>query len=174
MPELIVIGYETEAQANAARDTLFGLAGEYLVDVADAVVAVADDQGKIKLNQMVNLWTVGASGGAFWGLLIGVLFMNPLLGVAVGAGAGALSGALSDYGINDRFMKDVANVLQPGQAALFMMIRQHASDKVIDRLGMAGGHVIRTNLDTTKEAALRAAFDKAHKDIAQSDTPHAA
>lgn len=37
------------------------------MDVADAVVAIADQNGKIKLNQMINLWTMGASGGAFGG-----------------------------------------------------------------------------------------------------------
>lgn len=168
MSELIVIGYDSAEKAEAARSELFGMAKEYLVDVADAVVATADEDGKIKLNQMVNLWSLGAASGAFWGLLIGVIFFNPLLGVAVGAGAGALSGALSDYGINDDFMKDVSDVLQPGQAALFMMVRQHASDKVIERLGGMGGRIIRTNLDTSKEVALRKAFDAAHKDVATS------
>jgi uncharacterized membrane protein len=139
------------------------------VDVADAVVARADENGNIKLNQMVNLWTMGASGGAFWGLLIGFLFMNPLLGLAVGAGAGALGGALSDYGINDDFMKDVAEVLHPGQAALFMMVRQHVSDRVIERLGEKGGRIIRTNLDNSKEAALRAAFDTSQMQAVAAD-----
>ena len=168
MSELIVIGYETPDQAETARKELFGMAKEYLVDVADAVVATADKDGSIKLNQMVNLWTVGATGGAFWGLLIGVLFFNPLLGVAVGAGAGALSGALSDFGINDKFMKDVSTVLQPGQAALFMMMRENASDRVIERLGKSGGHVLRTNLDHDAENHLREAFDKAHVEESKS------
>lgn len=166
MSELIVIGYENAEKAEAARAELFGMAKEYLVDVADAVVATADEKGKVKLNQMVNLWSVGAASGAFWGLLIGLIFFNPLLGVAVGAGAGALGGALSDYGINDQFMKEVSEVLQPGQAALFMMVRQNASDKVIDRLGEKGGRIIRTNLDTSKEAALREAFAAAQKQAA--------
>lgn len=171
MSELIVIGYDNEAQAEAARTELFGLAREYLVDVADAVVARADENGKIKLNQMVNMWTVGASGGAFWGLLIGLLFFNPLLGLAAGAGVGALTGALSDYGINDKFMKDVSDVLQPGQAALFMMVRDHASDRVIERLGEKGGRILRTNLDTSKEAQLRDAFAQAQ--AAVEKTGHA-
>jgi len=166
MSELIVIGYDTPEKAEVARTALFGMAKEYLVDVADAVVATADQNGKIRLNQMVNLWSLGAANGAFWGLLIGMIFFNPLLGVAVGAGAGALSGALSDYGINDTFMKEVSEVLQPGQAALFMMVREHASDRVIERLGEHGGRIIRTNLDTTKEAALREAFNTAHSDAA--------
>ena len=163
MSELIVIGYETPEKAEEARTDLMNMAREYLVDVADAVVAVADADGNVKLNQMVNMWTAGAAGGAFWGLLVGMIFFNPLLGVAVGAGAGALSGALTDYGINDDFMKDVGEVLQPGQAALFMMVRTNASDKVIERLGEHGGRVLRTNLDTDAENHLRHAFEEAHK-----------
>ena len=163
MSELIVIGYDTPDQAEEARAELFTMSKEYLVEVADAVVAVADDKGNIKLNQMVNTWTVGATGGAFWGMLIGLIFFNPLLGVAVGAGAGALSGALTDYGIRDDFMKDVASILQPGQAALFMMTRRDASDRVIARLGEHGGRVLRTNLDTDADNHLRRAFEDAHK-----------
>ena len=163
MSELIVIGYDSSEKAEAARGALLGMAREYLVDVADAVVASADKDGKIKLNQMVNLWTTGATGGAFWGLLIGLIFFNPLLGLAVGAGAGAISGALTDYGIDDKFMKDVATILQPGQAALFMMVRTNASDKVIERLGEKGGRVLRTNLDSEAESHLREEFAKAHE-----------
>lgn len=162
MSELIVIGYNDETEAEEARAELFGMSKEYLVDVSDAVVAVANSKGKIKLNQMVNLWTIGASGGAFWGFLIGLIFFNPLLGVAVGAAAGGLSGALSDYGINDKFMKDVASMLQPGQAALFMMVRTTASDRVLKNLAEHGGRVLRTNLDTSHEQKVRDAFDAAH------------
>lgn len=163
MSELIVVGYDTPNRAEDARKKLMKMAREYLVDVADAVVATADADGNVKLNQMVNMWTAGAAGGAFWGLLIGMIFFNPLLGVAVGAGAGALSGALTDYGIDDKFMKEVSTILQPGQAALFMMVRTNASDKVIDRLGEIGGRVLRTNLDTDAESHLRQEFDKAHE-----------
>jgi len=35
----------------------------------------------------------GAASGGFWGC-IGMLFLDPLLGVAVGAASGALGGAL--------------------------------------------------------------------------------
>lgn len=167
MSELIVIGYEDEKKAEAAREELFGMAKEYLVDVGDAVVATADDKGKIKLNQMVHLWSIGASGGAFWGLLIGLIFLHPLLGVLAGAAAGAVSGALSDYGINDSFMKDVADILQPGQAALFIMARKASSDRVIEQLSKHGGRVLRTNLDTKQEDQLRKAFETANKAAAE-------
>ncbi|MBR0557136.1 DUF1269 domain-containing protein [Ciceribacter sp. L1K23] len=161
MSELIVIGYPDSQTAEGARNTLYQLSKEYLVEIKDAVVAEANDIGEIKLHQMVSMWSIGASGGALWGLLAGILFFNPLIGVAAGAGAGALAGALTDYGINDNFMKDVAGVLQPGQAALFVLADRAASDKVIDKLSMHGGRIIRTNLDTSKEQELRAAFERA-------------
>ncbi len=71
------------------------------------VVATKNEKGEIKLHQATNLTMAGAVGGSFWGLLIGMIFLNPLLGTAVGAGAGALSGALSDIGIDDKMMKEL-------------------------------------------------------------------
>jgi uncharacterized membrane protein len=165
MSELIVVGYDDQKSAEAARTALYGMSKEYLVELSDAVVAVADKDGKISLNQMVNMWTLGASGGAFWGLLVGLLFLHPLLGVAVGAAAGGLSGALTDYGINDDFMKDVSSLLKPGQAALFMMARNTATDRFIAKLGGYGGRILRTNLDTVAESHARAVFDKIHADL---------
>ena len=169
MSELIVIGYNTEAQAEEARETLYGLSKEYLVEVKDAVVASSGSDGKIKLNQMVHMWAVGASGGAFWGILAGLIFFNPLIGLTAGAATGALAGALTDYGISDTFMKEVAAVLQPGQAALFILAERASSDKVIDRIRQHGGRIIRTNLDTSQETKLREAFDRARNSPASAD-----
>lgn len=161
MSELIVIGYANPEQAEKSRETLYELAREYLVEIQDAVVATADDHGKVKLNQMVHLWAVGASGGAFWGVLAGLIFFNPLLGLAAGAATGAVAGALSDYGISDKFMKEVADVLQPGQAALFVLANRASSDKVLEKMGKTGGRILRTNLDSSQEQKVRAAFEKA-------------
>lgn len=165
MSELIVFGYDSQSQAEDARNGLFKLSKEYLVTINDAVVATAEPDGQIKLHQMVNLWAMGASGGAFWGLLAGILFFNPLIGVAAGAGAGALAGALSDYGINDDFMRDVAGVLQPGQAALFVLAERASSDRVVEAMAGYGGRVLRTNLDSSQEQKLRDVFDHARKAV---------
>lgn len=171
MAELIVIGYDIADKAEAARNELFGLTKEYLVEVGDAVVATRDADGRIKLNQMVNLWAVGAAGGSLWGLLAGFLFFNPLLGAVGGAAAGAVAAALNDYGISDDFMRDVAGVLQPGQAALFILANRVSSERVIERIAKHGGKVLRTNLDRTQEDRLRAAFGQA---AAAPDTQAAA
>ena len=41
---------------------------------------------------MYNLTASGAVGGGFWGTLIGLIFMNPLLGLVVGPGPARLPG----------------------------------------------------------------------------------
>lgn len=161
MSELIVIGYDSAAQAQAAREDLQTLSKEYLLQLGDAVIATRDDAGRVKLDQMVSLWTVGAAGGSFWGLLAGVLFFNPLLGLVTGAAAGAVAGALGDFGIDDNFMRQVAQVLQPGQAALFVMADKVTTERVLERLASHGGRVLRTNLDRSQEGKLREAFHEA-------------
>jgi len=171
MSELLVIGYDSHEKATEARSALFGLSKEYLLQVGDAVIAHRTDAGEIKLDQMVNLWTVGAAGGSLWGFLTGLLFFNPLLGVVTGAAAGAVAGALGDYGINDDFMRDIAGVLQPGQAALFILADRVSSDRVLERIGHFGGRVLRTNLDTTQEQKVRDAIEHAAQEGA---TEHAA
>jgi len=119
---------------------------------------VKDAQGRIKLNQMINLTARGALSGAFWGLFIGSLFLVPIAGVALGAASGALGGALTDIGIDDNFMKEAAQALTPGSAGLFLLINKMTTDKVLADLEGVGGTIMRTSLDHTNEQALRDAL----------------
>ncbi len=158
MSDLVVIVYKDEAQAEAMRNKLFELQKEYLIELGDAVIAVKQDDGKIKLHQLFNTTAAGAASGSFWGLLVGTIFLMPLVGAALGAAGGALGGALTDFGINDKFMKDLAESIQPGNAALFVLIKKMTGDKVLDAVKGSGGTVLKTSLDHTKEQALRDAL----------------
>jgi uncharacterized membrane protein len=158
MSDLVVIAFPTEAKAEEVRQKLLGMQKEYLLELGDAVVAVKDAKGNIKLNQMINTTAAGAVGGAFWGTLIGLIFLMPLAGAALGAASGAVGGALTDVGINDKFMKDTAAAIQPGTAALFVLLRKVTADKVLEGLKGEGGTVLKTSLDHTKEAALQTAL----------------
>jgi len=158
MAELVVIAFPNETQAEAVRQKLLTMQKEYLIELGDAVIAVKDDQGRIKLNQLLNTTAVGAVSGSFWGSLIGLIFLMPLTGAAIGAASGAISGKLTDIGINDKWMKDVAAAIQPGTAALFLLIRKVTADKVLEGLKGEGGTVMKTSLDYTKEAALQEAL----------------
>jgi uncharacterized membrane protein len=158
MNDLIIIAYANEATADAARTRLIELQKEYLIELGDAVVAVRQPDGEVKLKQLINMTAAGAASGGIWGGLVGLLFLNPLLGAALGAGAGALSGRYTDIGIDDDFMKDAAGALAPGQAALCVLVRKVTADKVLPRMAEFGGTVLRSNLSAEQEAALRAAL----------------
>ncbi len=159
MSDLIVVGYNDEHQAEEVRLKLLKMQHEYLVDLEDAVVAVRDKEGKVKLHQIHNLTAAGAISGGFWGALIGLLFLSPILGAAIGAGAGAVGGTLSDIGIDDNFMKELAGTLQPGSSALFVLVRKMTADKVLPQLQGMGGKILQTSLSNEDEKKLQAALD---------------
>lgn len=158
MADLVVIAYESEQKAESARAKLLELQKEYLIELGDAAIAVRRPDGTVKLNQLMNMTAAGATSGGLWGALIGLLFLNPLLGAAIGAGAGALSGRFADVGIDDKFMKDAAAALRPGQAALCVLVRKVTADKVLPAMAAFGGTVLRTNLSSEQETRLREAL----------------
>lgn len=158
MSELVVIAFDSEEKAEEIRDRLIDLQKSHILSLADAVVATRRANGRIKLSQLASPATSGAISGGFWGLLIGLLFLAPHIGLLVGATGGAVAGALTDVGVDDDFMREVAEVLQPGSAALFVLIRKMTDDKLLDELKGAGGKVLRTSLDHTKEQRLRDAL----------------
>lgn len=158
MSDLIVVAFDDESTAFELRAALVKLQKEYLLEMEDAVVVTKSADGKVVLHQPVNLTAAGAVGGAFWGTLVGLLFLNPLLGMAAGAGAGALSGKLTDIGINDQFMKDIGATLADGGAAVCVLVRKMTGDKVLERLGefRHKGRVLQTSLSNEQEEKLRA------------------
>ncbi len=158
MSDLICITYADEAKAEQMREKIFALQKEYLIELGDAVIAVKKPDGHIKLNQLLNTTAVGALSGGFWGSIIGMIFLMPLAGAALGVASGALSGALTDYGINDELMREIAGGIQPGNAALFLLVRKMTEDKVFEAIQGSGGVVLKTSLDQTKERALREAI----------------
>lgn len=163
MAHLIVVGYDNEHQADEVRTTLLKMQKDYLIDMEDAVVVVKKPDGKIKLRQAINLPALGAFQGTFWGALIGLLFMSPFLGAAVGAASGAITGALADVGIDDDFIKQVSQKLQPGTSALFALVRSATPDKVLEHLSGTGGHILRTSLSHEDEAKLQAVLSNVQK-----------
>ncbi len=161
MSTLVAIGYNDPYKAEEVRLMLRKMKKEYLVDLDDAVVAVKDEKGKVKLNQPFSLTGAGAVSGGFWGALIGLVFLNPLLGMAIGAAAGGVSGALTDVGIDDKFMKELAVTLKPGSSVLFALVRTASPERVLEELQGTGGKVLRSSLAHEDEAKLQKALSAA-------------
>lgn len=158
MTELVVVAFDNETGAAEMREALIELQKQKLVTLDDAAVVVRQPDGKVKVKQAVNLVGTGALGGAFWGMLVGLLFWMPWMGLAMGALSGALAGALSDYGVDDEFVREVGNTIQPGHSALFLLIREATPDKLMDELKQFNGKILQTSLSKEDEARLKEAF----------------
>jgi uncharacterized membrane protein len=163
MSTLVAIVFQDETTAFDMRAALLKMQKQYLIEMEDSVVVIKSQNGAIRLDQAVNLTAAGALGGGFWGMLIGLLFLNPLLGAAIGAAAGAVSARFKDIGLNDQMMRDLAQSFKPGSSALFVLVRKVTADKVLEGLkAFSGkGKVFQTSLNKDDEAALRASLEAA-------------
>lgn len=161
MSSLVVVSYPAEDTADKVIEELKVLQKERLITLEDAAVVVRKANGKTQVKQAHNLVGAGALNGSFWGLLIGALFWMPWMGMAIGALSGALSGKLADIGIDDKFIKEVSDTVEPGHSAIFMLIWHATEDKVIERLKPYGGKLIHSNLTVAQEKAIEEAFGEA-------------
>jgi uncharacterized membrane protein len=162
MSDLVIVAFQDEATAFEVRAELVKLQKEYLIEMEDVVVVTRTEGGDVILHQAVKLTASGALGGGFWGALVGLLFLNPIVGAAVGAGAGALAGRATDIGINDDFLRDVGAALDKGGSAVCVLIRKMTTDKVADRLKKfrAKGRVVQTSFSKEQEDKLRAMLEE--------------
>ena len=163
MADLIVFAFDNEGGAAEMRDELISLQKQQLIELEDAAVVVRRQDGKVKVKQVASLAGAGALGGAFWGMLIGLLFWAPWLGLAIGAVTGAVAGGLTDIGVDDKFIKEVGNTIEPGHSALFILVRKATGDKVVEHVKKFNPTVLQTSLSEEDEAKLRETFS-AHDD----------
>lgn len=140
------------------RNDAWKLQKEYLLELEDAVVATKDADGKVRLNQAVNLSAAGVISGGFWGTIVGIMFLSPLFGAAIGATSGAISGALTDAGIDDQLMKTLAEKMEANTSALFVLIRKATPDKVVKEIEKFGGTILQSSLSHEDEVRLQKAL----------------
>ncbi|HTU96443.1 MAG TPA: DUF1269 domain-containing protein [Solirubrobacteraceae bacterium] len=152
MSDLVAIAYADVATANEVAANVVQAQKSHLIELDDMVVVERRQDGKVKLHQP-SAAAGGALGGAFWGGLIGLIFFVPFLGMAVGAATGAAAGALSDYGVDDNFMKQLGTELQPGGAAVIALVRSFTEDKIVPQIKVPG-KIIQTSLDNETEGRL--------------------
>ncbi|GAA6175394.1 DUF1269 domain-containing protein [Sulfitobacter pacificus] len=163
MSKLIAVIFQDHTTAFEMRTDLVRMEQDHLLGIDDAVVVTRNAEGKPKLHQAMNLTAIGALNGGWWGTLIGLLFLNPLLGAVIGAGTGAMSGALTDIGVDDQFMKNVGGDLKENHAAVFVLVRDITQDRVMEGLEKYAGKgtVHTTSLSRADEEKLRAMLEAA-------------
>jgi uncharacterized membrane protein len=166
MSELVVVSYPDVYRAGEVSASLQRLHDDFLIEIEDVAYVTREQNGKVKLHETVPVMAistrVGLVRGTIWGGLIGLLFMNPLLGMvaggALGAAGGAATGRLLDYGITESFMKEIAQNVQPGTSALFILFRRSNWEKLLDRVAQFGGTVMHSSLSPEAEKKLQSAL----------------
>ena len=172
MAELIVVGFKNNLyRASHVLDQLQRM-NNWEVDLRDAVAVYREENGKLRVDQSFQKTAgQGAGWGALWGSLIGFTLAIPftggisaaaaagtiaaatLGGGALGAGAGALDASWwkNEFGIPDDFVKQVAAMIQPGDSAVYALLRTANPDDVADQFRGYGGTILSTTLSPDQQ-----------------------
>jgi uncharacterized membrane protein len=159
MSNLVVLAFKDEGGAAAFTSEVERMQKMNILKLDDAATVTRNAEGKVKVKQANSLVGAGAFGGAFWGMLIGLLFWMPWLGLAMGAVSGALAAKFTDIGIDDDFIKSVGDEISPGTSAIFLMVADSTPDRVLDEMrGRSDIRVLSTSLSKEAEDRLREAL----------------
>ena len=158
MTDVLVLAFDNIDGASNVKNKLVELNTQFLLKLDQIVEVVRKTDGQVKIKEEPKLTGVAALGGAFWGLLIGLIFLVPGVGIAVGAVSGAIVGHFTKYGISKEFMSQVDAAIQPGQSALFILAEDVKVDRVVPMLSQFHPRVLRTSLTLEQEAKLKEAF----------------
>jgi uncharacterized membrane protein len=157
---LVVLEFETSEGAEKGLELAAGLQKQRLLELKDAaIVTWPKGKKKPKTRHLGDMTAAGAWYGAFWGMLFGLLFFVPFLGAAFGAAMGALSGHFADYGVGKDFIEQVRGKVKEGTSALFLLLGQVTTDRVIEAFKAAPKfEIIASNLTHEQEERLKEAF----------------
>lgn len=156
MSDLIVIAFDSEAQAEAAYNEVQALQDDLVVELAGLALVKVDGEGKTKVEYpgTAGKVGVGAAGGALFGVLIGLLFFVPLAGLVFGGLFGALFAGLDKTGINAEFRDRVKSSVSAGKSAIVIYAIKLTEDKFAAALAPYGGTVVQTSLSGDDEKQL--------------------
>ena len=168
MAELVVVGFKKDMyRASEVLNELMGLNDDWVVDLHDAVAAYRDYGGKLRVDQSYQMTTrEGAGLGGLVGLMLGAALAIPFTagasaaaagavgGTALGAGLGAADASSwkDEFGIPDDFVQRVGALVQPGDSAIFAILRVGNPDVVADKFRGYGGTILRTTLSRDQQA----------------------
>ena len=160
MSYLIVVTFDNAEEAGQVRETLRSAQRSEYLSIDDSAVLVKDEGGKLNVkNEMDRGVKIGAIGGGLLGLLIGGIIF-PVGGLLIGALGGAMVGKSVDLGIEQKFVKEVSEDLQPGTSAIFFVVRAADPEVAMAALRPYQGKVHHTSLPPEAEEELRRILEK--------------
>lgn len=100
----------------------------------------------------------GAGWGALWGILIGSLFLVPVIGGVAGAALGAISKATQDVGITKEQLRTIRTEVTEGTSALFVVTDHGDLDRLGERFRGMHSKLVASNLTEAEEKELHDTF----------------
>ena len=155
MANIVVLGFENQYGAEAMLEDIQKWQEEGLIELEDAVIASRGVGGDVQIEQTHKQGGRFALRGGGAGLLAGLLLGGPILGLVGGVAAGGIAGALKDYGLDDKFIKEVSQWVQPETSALFLLVKEAKADEVLEKLRSHEASVLKTTLAPEQEKRLR-------------------
>src|SRR3954471_18580757 len=150
------------AAPQTAEETLPQLEGLTRAGSADidtaAMVWWPQGQRKPSVRDLGGLTQPAALWGGFWGVVLALIFLTPLAGPTFGAAAGAFAGGLSDFGVEDDFVRRVRDAVTPGTSAVFVIGSSDSVDAIAAALDHDGVELIRSGLSHEQAQHLRDAL----------------
>ncbi|MDF2919628.1 DUF1269 domain-containing protein [Microbacterium sp. NPDC006705] len=156
MADLIVIAFDSEADAEAAYNEIQVLQNDLVVELAGLALVKVDDEGKTKVEYpgVVGKVGAGAAGGALFGALIGILFFVPIAGLVFGGLFGALFAGLDKTNLDAEFRDRVKSAVSAGKSAVVLYATKITTDKFASALAGYHGTVVQTSLSEKDEREL--------------------
>lgn len=110
----------------------------------DAAIVHKQERGRVRIVQTRDVSTAqGALSGSWWGLLAGLFVpAGPLIGAALGAAVGGVFAKMRDIGIDDDQMKQMAERLEPGESALFLLVTDCHQARALHEVGRFEARVL--------------------------------
>jgi uncharacterized membrane protein len=157
--ELIARVFDDVAEAEKALEYAEDLRRRRTIKIINAAVLVKDTEGNVTVKDTKEIDTKkGRRLGAITGGLIGLLGgpAGVIIGALAGAGAGAVAGKYIDEGFSDEFLENLQQHLQPGKAALVLLMEHRWARRAAESMADIGGVVIQETIsDTLVEDLLR-------------------
>jgi uncharacterized membrane protein len=160
---ILAIGLDKPTRAEQVLLSLAHLQSEGRLRMHDAVIVAKDADGHARIVETIDTTPAkGALSGTWWGMLAGLLVGGPLfLPMAIGgAAAGALYGKLVDKGLDDDWVKQMAEWAEPDSSVLLLLVDEGFDDAVIDELARfeGTGELVSTTLPDAVRGEIEAAL----------------